>query len=1418
MTLRTLCLLGFLALAGVLGFLVFEQGGKDSTAGTESLQPTVDAGVPGLITVEGWQYREGDLERTEDGGFRTHAGISLEQIGLEVEMAPGAEFRIEGGLPILDDGSMQVRAKLDTDFGPFRIPAGSSIEIRGEKIIVGTGGVLIDGTMIPGGATVPRTRATEATPGGTASRDASARDSKTDGARASAGMVIDGANGRPIAAARVRVTISDQPEGDPRAAGVVSPSVVITDNTGRFDLPPGPPGAVRLWLRIEVDAPGYAPVTTLTEELRTLDGTWPFVEVSMRRTWITDIDFRLEDESPIANALIRVVEAADPYIPEDGPLVTRQGDNWISHRTTDDSGRISAVRGTEHLTLVHPTIVPFPSWLMRPLWAGTPVDDGVTSTGEHEPIVSLHVIAPTIETFELVDADETLLADTAIEVSIPEDGRIFRVRTDELGRFTVGVSDRPPGAPDVVELPKAGSLVVLDPRYRSHSAGFMVPSVADRLHLNGRASPLLSFELVEKVDGSELRTVPAEQVTISLDLTPLEFTPEGRAVFTGALPDGGEKFFVAVRDYLPLEVRTPSRSDLSEDLDLGTLVVAPGEPTPVILPGVAPSDLEGAVLEISGDDEISTRFLYPLKGSSRLVIGGIDPVRFYRFRVTGPWLDESSGEFRHSDDPSIEGLSIPTFSNEPSRVVTRGVVASIPPWETDRYRIIERGYRGNEHDPVIERSYPLAPDGTFGSERYRDDIDRFEAILVGGNNALFAHAPPQLPEEIGLLTFPQLSPENPRIGRFFFRFPGAGLTLPPEVWCEAARNRDQELLSIRVGSRSGVVPHVEMRFFLTGDYSLHWESISREDGVLPFKFAEDRKDLDRVIDLPPAAVNLVALTVLDHGGEPVSRASVSSTALDPAIDEEETLRAEEIGDGVYLVTLYRDLAHRISVRPRLESQFGLEEPVPWVGVEVTLPVGGEITEPFRVREKTSITGVVHDPSERPLDGTLTIVPVAVPAGSDWPEGTMIRYGSSQFVALSGGEFIAPSASVGENVFEFRHEGTSTGTTVDANLAPEVNQLAPIVLGVVRTLRGAVIEAGDIGVSGAEVMLVEPGSAYRYPGREPDTARIVRRVKSGAGGVFSIELQGIRDDAELSLVARHPGHTAAVLNIVDLDGPPPTLFLREGNTLRIRAVRNGDGEDVDLDRFRLTYLADDPVEGDIDLGEVVEGTTRDYSDVRPGRYRLEWGPEDLPLGIVTPSALVSLGPGHARELELQIDADIRTVIARRNGLRLVGGWVLVTDDPTDAEHLRAGRIVGGVAKIPVPKRAGALFVSATPARVPEVAIDFALGSALPRELPRAELHADPIRVEINAYDLSFTFNDGVLLSRNPVLVLPRWVFKNDQWKVDGEVTIPITGSSLVIPDLAPGIVQYTVESRGPGGWSIHQSVELVDEPVTVPIIR
>ena len=34
--------------------------------------------------------------------------------------------------------------------------------------------------------------------------------------------------------------------------------------------------------------------------------------------------------------------------------------------------------------------------------------------------------------------------------------------------------------------------------------------------------------------------------------------------------------------------------------------------------------------------------------------------------------------------------------------------------------------------------------------------------------------------------------------------------------------------------------------------------------------------------------------------------------------------------------------------------------------------------------------------------------------------------------------------------------------------------------------------------------------------------------------------------------------------------------------------------------------------------------------------------------------------------------------------------------------------------------------------------------------------------------------------------------------------------------SPGVVQYEVES--PGNWSIHQSVELVDESVTVPIVR
>ena len=54
--------------------------------------------------------------------------------------------------------------------------------------------------------------------------------------------------------------------------------------------------------------------------------------------------------------------------------------------------------------------------------------------------------------------------------------------------------------------------------------------------------------------------------------------------------------------------------------------------------------------------------------------------------------------------------------------------------------------------------------------------------------------------------------------------------------------------------------------------------------------------------------------------------------------------------------------------------------------------------------------------------------------------------------------------------------------------------------------------------------------------------------------------------------------------------------------------------------------------------------------------------------------------------------------------------------------------------------------------------------------------------------------------------------------DGEVVIEVEESPLVLPLLPRGTVPFRIGTARPGGWTIHQSVELGENAVVVPIIR
>ena len=148
MRLRSFLLVGSLLTTVVLGVLVVRQRTQEPvappapvpSAGTvgESAGPGAPAApFPGelpLITIEGWNPVAGHVDRTDDDGYRAPAPLTLELGGLEVSFAPGSEFAFAEGLPQLRSGSMEVRARLETDYGRYRIPAGGSIGITPDKV------------------------------------------------------------------------------------------------------------------------------------------------------------------------------------------------------------------------------------------------------------------------------------------------------------------------------------------------------------------------------------------------------------------------------------------------------------------------------------------------------------------------------------------------------------------------------------------------------------------------------------------------------------------------------------------------------------------------------------------------------------------------------------------------------------------------------------------------------------------------------------------------------------------------------------------------------------------------------------------------------------------------------------------------------------------------------------------------------------------------------------------------------------------------------------------------------------------------------------------------------------------------------------------------------------------------------------
>ena len=107
------------------------------------------------ITVDGWSPLRGHLDRIEEGeGYRAGSTLLLGRGPLELSIAEGTIFAFEAGLPLVREGTLEVRARREAAFGSFLLPRGGTLLLTPTGVTVGARGVKRNGEEVPAGTTI----------------------------------------------------------------------------------------------------------------------------------------------------------------------------------------------------------------------------------------------------------------------------------------------------------------------------------------------------------------------------------------------------------------------------------------------------------------------------------------------------------------------------------------------------------------------------------------------------------------------------------------------------------------------------------------------------------------------------------------------------------------------------------------------------------------------------------------------------------------------------------------------------------------------------------------------------------------------------------------------------------------------------------------------------------------------------------------------------------------------------------------------------------------------------------------------------------------------------------------------------------------------------------------------------------------
>ncbi len=1358
----------------------------------------------------GWRVAAGEVEERGGELFSVEAS-KLDRDGSTLTAPAGTRFRVDGQLPTVAEGTVEFHVDAAATVDDYQLASGTTVLIAPGGLTVLAGrlttagidygpGMLVRPTLPGPVETAPVVSGSTASTGGSTT-----------------GRVIDARTGAGVVGLTVRVVYSHSPDGYPASLYPESRQWVETDNDGHFTVAPFHVEDPRLHAHLQIDAPGYHPMVRVLPP-QDVHGRWPSATLALRPARTVEFRFLDRQQSPLPGEAVAVDEYDDPYqAVDDLSVEDSQGfrdPRVLRDRTrrlyfyTNDRGVLYLTQEWHRAQLLHPFFTtidsdePSPPWLLH-------VRTALDRLPPHER-PRLHVYESTVvhDRYHLTDRNGTALDRVELEVEVPEESRFFRVHTDNDGWLAFGVDERPITLPSVRRVGKSVAVVTRTPRLPSHRFDLAIPSIDEHYAAEAREAALLSFRTLALDRGDVASFVP-EQLRAPLNMTQVLRGDDGLVQYRGSLPEHGDPLWFAARGYRPVSVAVALNSRGKSLVDLGGIVFEPGEEVTVTVKGLWPEDYTRAWLNVRSPLEGLKSFAYRLDERGQVRLAGLQDGFRYELSLTGDRIPRVVDELWVRRKEIDEGHVI-TLQEEltPDRdLVISGRLSTIDFTDSNDYRIVERLYYGNAHDPVIHRSYPVAPDGTFGTWRVVPRPRLIETIVLGRRLGFARVAPRVLSHGAGAFDAGSLTVETTRHGYFTFVASGLGLTMPPRrVWLVAETDRNHEIASWSVPSEDY---RLLVKHLLPGRYTLEWEEPDGELGSHSFLVDKSSLGFEEVVERPPSDDERILVTIVGADGTPIVGASVLSRPVASIEDLRGGMAGANEGvavnPGMYEVILRSGSPNVI----RVLTDGG------HLPASVFVPRGIAIEDSIRLRVPVGVKARLLDANGQLFAGSIEFTWGDEPLDptADDLSGCRILHGEPVLTQVRAGQLQASGLPRGRREIELRHVRSDVTAKRAVDLRTGSNDLGLIHLEQRRELVGYVALPNGTPAAGARVSLVAPLKADHYPLRPRDKSHERYHALVDADGEFRIPGLPIDFNEDLALVVHLAGFTDAVEYPIDLEADARSIRLLAGTRLNVAPAYAG--EKPEGYRFTLSYLPDDLTMPAITLGRLDGGERIASQDVRPGLYRLEWS-HDRPLpGFEPRVSEVYLAPGNVRNLVLEVDVTALRGAVTFNGESLDQGWVIFTDDPSDPSRNTLARVNEGRYAGAIPAGSRQLFATVVPERDPMPAVDLNTGQGVPIELNHRDVARGRVSISYEAYDLTVVVTNSA--DSELTIEAQSYIWRGTRWDLEDSDPVPFTGSRKVFSLVRPGTFKFKVRSHGVSGWTATRTVA-VTEDVEVTIAR